>query len=385
MSKTDTYDLSDIRVDPSDPASGRDQFVGRALSAVEDATFPHENVNREDAQSRIGDLLDRDTTGEFAQRVLTTGSKVYKRAFAHSIASQPLSREEQRALTLGTPKAAAGLAVPFQLDPTIIPISNGVVNPIRQVARVATLTDTDEWRGLTSTAITAQYRAEGAEATDNSPTIAQPTARVQRADAFVPFSKELGQDWGGLLSEMAGLLQEAKDDLESVQFWSGAGTTVFPQGVFTGLTTTERVDAITPQAFVVADLYALQSALPPRHRPRASYMGNLSFLNKVRAFDTTGTLYTTLDAALPGNLLGQPAYENSAAPTAMTANVPYLVYGDFSKYLIVDRIGMEVEVIPTLFGGTANYPTGQSAVFAFWRNTAKVLDKNAFRYSASAA
>jgi HK97 family phage major capsid protein len=78
-------------------------------------------------------------------------------------------------------------------------------------------------------------------------------------------------------------------------------------------------------------------------------------------------------------------YENSAMPTAMTVNLAYAIYGDFSRYLILDRIGMEVEVIPNMFDATTGFPTGQRGLLAFWRNSAIVLDKNAFRYLASAA
>jgi HK97 family phage major capsid protein len=381
----DMWDLTSIRRDASRPEHEVQMLQERAKKAVDTAVFPHEHVRKEDAQERIADLLERDDSGDFARRILTTGSPAYKRAFAKRVAGQFLTSEEERALSLGTPRAGAGLAVPFVLDPTVIPISNSAVNPIRAIARVETITGSDEWRGITATAITAQYRAEGAATTDNSPTIAQPSVRVQRADAFVPFSRELGQDWGGFLGEMAVLLGEAKDDLESVQFWSGAGTTVFPQGVFTGLTTTERVAAITAQAFVVGDLYNLNSGLPPRHRPRGTYMANLTNLNRIRAFDTTGTLYVTLGEDTPDQLQGRRVYENSAMPTAMTVNLAYVIYGDFSRYLILDRIGMEVEVIPNMFDATTGFPTGQRGLLAFWRNSAIVLDKNAFRYLASAA
>ena len=55
------------------------------------------------------------------------------------------------------------------------------------------------------------------------------------------------------------------------------------------------------------------------------------------------------------------------------------VYGDFNYYVIVDRVGMNVEVIPHLFDVTNNMPTGQRGLYAYWRNGAKVVDANAFR------
>jgi HK97 family phage major capsid protein len=57
------------------------------------------------------------------------------------------------------------------------------------------------------------------------------------------------------------------------------------------------------------------------------------------------------------------------------------VVGDFSRaFKIVDRVGMNIELIPHLFGAAqGNLPTGQRGLFAYWRVGAKVLDANAFR------
>jgi HK97 family phage major capsid protein len=62
-----------------------------------------------------------------------------------------------------------------------------------------------------------------------------------------------------------------------------------------------------------------------------------------------------------------------------TTNTKLAILGDFSKFLIVDKIGMSVELIPHLFGTANNFPTGQRGMYAVWRNSSKVLDPNAFR------
>ena len=57
-----------------------------------------------------------------------------------------------------------------------------------------------------------------------------------------------------------------------------------------------------------------------------------------------------------------------------------MIVGDFNYFLIVDRIGLHIELIPTLFGAAqGNLPTGQRGLLAYWRVGAKVLDANAFR------
>jgi HK97 family phage major capsid protein len=58
--------------------------------------------------------------------------------------------------------------------------------------------------------------------------------------------------------------------------------------------------------------------------------------------------------------------------------VKIAVFGDFSRYMILDRVGLTVEVLPHLLGANRR-PTGERGLYAYWRNGAKVLDANAFR------
>jgi HK97 family phage major capsid protein len=65
--------------------------------------------------------------------------------------------------------------------------------------------------------------------------------------------------------------------------------------------------------------------------------------------------------------------------SGLTSGNEILVYGDFRYYLIVDRVGMSVEVVPHLFHTATNYPSGQRGLLAFWRNTGRVRSAAAFR------
>jgi HK97 family phage major capsid protein len=259
---------------------------------------------------------------------------------------------------------------------------------MRALSRTETISGSNEWRGVTAGAITASRDPELSEVSDDAPTIAQPTLTVTKVAAFVPFSIEVGQDWGSLQTEMARLLQDAKDDEEASAFITGDGTGQNPQGIVTGATGTV---AAGTAAFAVANLYALEEALGPRFRPRAAFIGNRAQYNRVRQFDTAGgaALWMYIRESLnnqvptPGNtgatLLGYPAYEASQMTNALTAASALLVFGDFRYYLIVDRIGMDVELIPHLFGATNQRPTGQRGLYAYWRNMGKVLSSAAFK------
>ena len=63
----------------------------------------------------------------------------------------------------------------------------------------------------------------------------------------------------------------------------------------------------------------------------------------------------------------------------ITSGSNVLVQGDYRQFLVVDRIGMGIELVPHLFGGNNRYPTGQRGILAIWFNNSQVLAPNAFR------
>ena len=399
MSEREVFDLEDLEqpsVHTFHPEGMRQELKERALRALEFATFPAEGVDRAAAQEHIEQLLTGvdSADSEIARRILITGSPLYRSGMAKYIAGQYRLESEQRAMSLGT-TTAGGFAVVYELDPTFIRTSNLSVNPFRGISRVVTIAGTNEWRGVSSGGVTAAYGAEGSESSDNSPTLAQPACIVQKASAFVPVSIEAMDDITGLQGELATAFQDAKDDLEATQFTTGVGTTVYPQGILVGATNT--TSTATTGAFVIGDLYTLEQALPPRFRPRASFVANRYFYDKVRAFDTAGGagMWLGYVGAGPlangyGNnvptggsirqpLMGYPAFENSAMVAAVTTGSKIAVLGDWSYFVIVDRVGMNIEVAPMLFGSVSRYPTGQRGVYCWWRNSSKVLSASAFQ------
>ena len=397
IKERDIYDTSQIRWSPDDPMKGRQEYRDRAMRAIELAHFPTERgVTREKAQDHIARLLDEFDTpdGELARRILKTGSPQYRGAFRKYMTGVPMSNEEQRAFSLGS----TGIPITFTLDPTLIPISASVVNPLRAISNVEQIVGANEWRGTTAAAITAHRLTEGAvQATDDTPTLAQPAIVCSKVAAFVPFSYESGQDWGGMDNGLARLFADAKDDEEATAFNTGNGTPPNPFGVFVGATgTTGLSSGLTVTA---ANLYSIEAALAPRFRPRAQWVANRAVYNIVRALDTAGGAQLWLRVGeLMGNnprsdggdgntglrLLGYPVNELSTCPATIVNGVKDILLGDFSMYKIIDRVGMDVELIANLtqqqtaatgFG----FPTGQRGLFAWWRNGAKVLDAAAFR------
>jgi HK97 family phage major capsid protein len=394
---TNIYDVWAIRNWARSPAEESSKLRDNVLRALEDknTTFPHPEVSRERAQEHIAGLLEKfrdadvelgsDQADFLARRILSTGSPEYKRAFGKSLMGRPLTNEEQRALS--TAGSGGGFAVPFTLDPTIIPTSNHSVNPYRNIARVESIATTT-WQGVSSAGVSVSYKAQAAQMTDDSPTLAQPDATPVRCDAFIPYSVEIGQDWGSLQSDIAVMIQDGKDDVEAQKFTDGDGSDE-PSGFLTGATTV--VTGAGSATFAVADIYKVWENLPARFRARAQWVGNLSVYDLTRQFDTAGganifvqnlQLGFQNQVPTPGNLgaqlLGRPANECSAMASGIATGNLILAVGDWRYFLIVDRVGMDIELVPHLFG-TSGRPTGQRGIVAFWRNTSVVLSPNAFR------
>jgi HK97 family phage major capsid protein len=259
-----------------------------------------------------------------------------------------------------------------------------------------TISGTDTWQALTANAITAVYATEAAAATEQGPTFTRPEFVAKRAHAFVTASYEMVQDRPGLPSELGVLFGEAKDTLEENQFTVGTGLTVYPQGI--GLKDAfTRVDSATNDTVAVADIRSLEAGVPIRHRMNAAWYLSRAAIRAIQAWETTGgQLFDGVNyAATPnpinrpgGNtgltLLGYPVYETPSMPWTPTVDdSTWGVLMDPRNYVIVDRVGMSVRVIPDMLdGATPSMPTGEIGIYAFWRNTARVLNADGGRQGA---
>lgn len=386
----DPFDLNGIRNLARSFEELPSLYRDHAMRAVEAGRFPGVE-DREKAQGQVARLLDSidDERGTLARRILITGSPVYERAFGKAVLAANtlgLTQEERAAMSLGT-DTAGGFAVPYMLDPSVILTSDGVINPLRRIARVVQIVG-KEWQGLTSAGITVSRDSESEEVSDDGPSFAQPTVRTVKVQGFVPFTIELEMDWASMRSELTMMLNDAKEVEEGTSFVLGTGSGNAPGGVVGSLDyATCQVDA--GGSFTSADLFAIEEDLPVRWRGRASWLANKSIYNRVRGLGAAsdgGDLWVRLGQGLPPELIGYSAYEASAMTTTVAGtNDRALVFGDFSQFLIVDRIGMSVELVPHLLATGNNRPNGQRGLYAYWRNNSKVLVQNAFRFLANMA
>jgi hypothetical protein len=395
----DIYSFSEIRSAARSEEDERQLVKDSAMRSVEAAQFPAP-YDGQSARSQIADLLSpwrTDDPDEVARLILRTGNPAYQRAFAKAATFRPeamTEHERAAALAVVGTTTTGGYAVPYVFDPTLIHTGAYTnINPFRTICRVEQITGGNVWRGVSVGAIAATYRAEGAAMEEGGPTFALPTYTAQRCDAFVTLSRETLQDRPDITAELASIIGEGKATNEETQFSIGVGTGEFPHGMFVKSKFTVK-ETITDNTFAVADLDATEAALPIRHRAEAVWMLSRAVIRIIQGWETAyGKLFnSTLGypavgdiATNPGgntgmNLLGYPVWETPSAPATVTGDDTIVgILVSPKNYIIVDRVGMEVELVPNLFDASTGFPTGQRGLMAIWRNTAGPVNADAGR------
>jgi HK97 family phage major capsid protein len=146
---------------------------------------------------------------------------------------------------------------------------------------------------------------------------------------------------------------------------------------------TTVVTTATTTVIALADIYAVQAALPARFRnsPNAAWCANVAIINKIRQLDTAGgsSFWTNLGKGQPETLLGAPIYESTTMTSSVAANSLEAIFGDFSQFIIVDRVGVSMIYDPLVQGTGGILPSGQAGWFMFWRTGSQLSTVNAFR------
>lgn len=385
-SRTNPWDLSDVRMSLT-PQGRAQELRSRAFDAIE--KMAGTTSNRRETATQILERYDT-PDGKLAEQVLATSSPVYLRAFEKmartSGRTETLDNEEREALNraMSLTNTAGGYLVPFQLDPTVILTSDGSQNEIRRIARQVVATG-NVWNGVSAGAVSWSFDPEAAEVSDDAPTFAQPTVTIRTARGFVPISLEAFEDEQNVTAEVGSLLAQGREDLEATVFITGVAASNQPVGIVTALVAAGGASvqtSITADTFAVADLYKVWNSLAARYRSRSSWLANGITLGLVRQFGTN-LANAWVEGLAGGNaaqLFGAPVYTAEAMDGVINAAAEnyVLAVGDFSNYVIADRIGMTVEFIPNMVG--ANFrPTGQKGWFAYYRTGANVVNAAGLR------
>ena len=340
-----------------------------------------------DAQkTQVEKMLRRDTIT--ARRILVTENEDYRSAWMKMVTDvhPVLTPEENRAVqawyefrALGDwTTTAGGFGIPVFIDPSIILTAQESGNPFLSIAKQVTV-NTNQWKGVSSAGVTWAFQTEAAAATDNSPTLAQPTVLVHMARGFIPYSIEVGMDYPGFASEMGTLLAQGYDELLVNMFTIGSGTGE-PKGILTAISAVsgDRVKVAVGGSITSPDPYAVWKALPQKYRRNASWLMSVGVNNAIRQIGAANVFHgytVNLPEGWADQLFNRPVYESAYMPDATTWTTTaegQAIVGDFSNFVVARNGGMSVELVPQLFqqvvaGTGPAVPTGQRGWFAYAR------------------
>ncbi len=396
--KSDLYEV-DFRTVGSQAPGVHRGLIERSNRIMDDVEVGGHLEDHQRSQiTRLIRQANSDTNGEtIAALLIATSNPHYRSAFQKATSSiTPVFTPEEgravnevnwirRAMSIGA-SASGGFAVPVVIDPTVILTAQGTSNDLLRLARVETITN-DRWRGLSSAGVSWKFDAEASASTDNSPTIAKPEVPTYRADGFIPYSIEVGQDWPGFAEEMSRMLGSGYDELLADKLTTGSAANT-PTGLVSRLAqqTSPVVVAGTTTAGVIAgnDIYKMWARLPQRHRRKntTAWMSSTDVQNALRQLGTVDPNFTVdiTNEAIP-RLFGReyPMNDYMASAAVGTAAANELIVGDFHGFLVAQRAGMSIEFVPMLFDVTNNRPTGQRGWYAYARVGSDVIDPTAFQ------
>ena len=378
----------------------RDAFDLTAIERMSDSGYEirdaalaaFEGRQRGIPEEAVETLLTKiETIPGVARHALVHGSRAYRDAFVESVRASghgrpaiytPEQADAMRA-SLSLTSANGGYVLPTLLDPTLIHTGTASKTSLRSVSRVEQGTQ-DKWNGASVGNVTTYWKAEGSAFTDGSPTLAGPQVDAAMLTAYVTGSYELFED-SNLLQQLPGLIAESMDFAEADAFVTGSGSDA-PKGIITCLSGTAGVTitATTRGSFTTAsavDVFALLNAIPSRYEDRSTWVANKVTFNTIKQMSTGSNgsyFWSDFNAAIGSPLLGSPIVQSSAFASATTSGTKLMVLGDFSQFLIYDRIGVTVEVIQNVVDGSG-LPTGQRGLVAHKRVGSNVTDQNAFR------
>jgi len=377
-------------------AGGRHPGAMRQLERSVKAGLPARSAETVERLLGAGTELEN---GWVARWVTDTGSDAYRSAFSklvmfgESRAGLEFTAEEraaydrvarlaseQRAMSLTD--SSGGFLVPYELDPTVVLVSGGSTNPLLEIANVKTVT-TDVWHGVTSAGVQFSWDAEASEVSDDSPTLAEPEVPNYKLQGFVPFSVELQGDAVNLVGELGKLLNDGATQILNQALTVGSGTGQ-PTGLITALAGSSAVlNTATPGTLTPADIYSTQNSLAARWQPNARWISNLTVANAIRQEETgNGALKFPSMQGNPPTLLGRPTHEASFMDNTIAAGKNLMIYGDFSNYVVTQRVGTTVELVPHIFGPNGR-PRGQRGMVMWQRVGADSINDSAFRMLAA--
>lgn len=259
-----------------------------------------------------------------------------------------LSEVERRALTVGN-DTSAGFLAPEQYGSEILK-TLAEYSPIRNYAKVVQISGPEIRYPKRLTGTNADWVAEIANRVESTPTYDQVTLTPYELATFVEVSKQLLEDAAyDVEGEIRDAVAEDFGQKEGAAFINGNGTGK-PRGILqaTGIAEVVSGHATTLGSAPGDLLIDLMAKLPTAHANNGAWTMNRLTLAAVRKLKDAQGAYLwqpSIQAGQPSTLLGRPVIEAVDMPNVGAGAFP-IVFGDWSGYRIVDRVGLSILTDP---------------------------------------
>lgn len=259
-----------------------------------------------------------------------------------------LNAEEQRALTVATDASAGYLAPPEygnEILRTVVEYS-----PIRAYARVMQIAGPEVRYPKKLTGTNAQWVSEIEDRPESTMTFGQVTLAPHELATFVDVSKQLLEDAAyDVEGELRTSFAEDFGVKEGAAFINGNGAGK-PKGILQadGIQQVVTGAAATLGTAPADLLIDAMSKLPSVYAQNGAWLMNRTTLASIRKLKDAQGAYLwqpSIQVGAPSTLLGRPIIEAVDMPSIAAGAFP-IVFGDFSGYRIVDRVGVSVLVDP---------------------------------------
>lgn len=282
------------------------------------------------------------TEGAEGAKTSDKGAAEYK-ALWNEYARGDESKKAELKTLANNPNSDGGFALPLNTDSELLKDLASFA-PIRSLATIKTIDkgNTYEFWAKTGNASVSRGTEKGTRAATTTPTFGKITIPLKDYYAWPGASEDnlsdSGMDVEGLIRDE---VEEAFQTLCATDYISGDG--VDKAAGFTTETLGEVVSE-SATAITIKGMIKLYGALKSGYRNRATYaMAGATLASLYSLAATTGAplLQPNLASGLGFSFLGRPIAEFPELAVEGAGNYP-VYFGDFSKYVIVDKRGFFV-------------------------------------------
>jgi HK97 family phage major capsid protein len=373
-------------IETREGAGGEGDPIAAAVAAVEEirtaqTAFQTQQQQGADAfRTELRTLTERLTAAETRLNRPGTGDNppteptAERRAFGTYLRfGNQAPAEEIRALTVST-DTQGGYLAPAEMSTEFIR-DLVEVSPVRSIASVRSTGAPSVIYPKRTSGTNAKWKGETQSQEESGLGLGQAEIPVREINTFVDISNQLLADSAGQAeAEVRLALAEDFGKKEATAFVNGGGP-LQPEGFMTnadiGFTLNGHATNLSADALI-----SLLYALPAAYRNAGSWAMNgttLATLRKLKDGQGNYLWQPAYVAGQPETILGRPVVEMVDMPD-IKANAFPIIYGDFSAYRIVDRVGLSILVNPYLLA-----TVGMTRIHATRRVGGGVLQAARFR------